>query len=1266
VPRLRVFLSSPGDVGQERLIAARVIERLSGEFTGYVELEPILWEHEPLRASDHFQAQIIPPSECDIVVCILWSRLGTRLPAQFQREDGSLYASGTEWEFEDALASFQKTGRPDLMVYKKTAEPQASMADEDALMARLQQKKALDAFIDKWFGSAKSTFRAAFHTFDTPDRFEATLDTHLRRLVQERLPRITGGAAPGPGGAAVRWHRGSPFRGLQAFDVEHAPVFFGRTRAVAAVKDRLQRGAQNGCAFVLVFGMSGSGKSSLVRAGVLPTLTQPGVIDGIGLWRHGIFRPTDAPDDLFFALASGLLEEKTGLPEMAEAGFDARELAALLRQAPDRAVAAVKTHLARAAAAVARKEGLSRPPEARFALVVDQLEEIFTLPKIDDRQREGFVAALSALARSGAVWVLATMRSDFYPRCAELPELAALKEGPAGQYDVLPPTHAEVGQMIRGPARAAGLRFEADPKTGERLDDVLHEAAARDPEALPLLSFTLEQLWERRLGGNFLTLAAYRDLGGLEGALARRAESVYAAQPVAVQAALPGLLRGLVTVGKDGGTVTARRVPMAALAATPERQTLLDAFVTARLLVVDRADDGQTVVRVAHEALLRHWPRLVESIERDREFLLVRDRAAAAAARWREDGRRPESLLPEGKALADAADLLANRRDDLDAELAEFIAASRRHVEGRRRRRLLAVGGVTGAFLACVSGFGAFSFAQWHRSEERGRLALSAVDRLTRVATTRLAEVPGTRPTLRALLEENLPLLDEVGGKRADAERFESVFQMGDLWQVLGDGARAEATYAESLKIAERAHTAAPADPNAALNLAAARARVGDLKLDRGGDPAAALADYEAARALLEGVPPTRLTGDSKLGATVRQRLAALLGRVGEAKLGLEDGAGAQAADEKAVALWRGEVKAAPAGTERDRLTLELARALLKAGKARVTADNTAAEKAMADYAEAETLLNDVARRDPVAKRDLGTFHTYAGDLRFENGDAAGAVAEYGKGAQVLLDAQRKRPDVTTQGYLADVWRRLGAARQATGDLKGALAALNSGIALAQEIAANDPENRTAQEFLALLWHDLSVARGMAGDVPGALAAQEQSKTVDLTVARRDTSPAGRARLAAAWRDLADVRLQRGDKPGALEAAKGALEALQSAPAKPGAAEDAEAARTLADAYDRFAYAALLNRRFDEALGAAEEGLARSPDSLPLRLTRAHALLLSGKTAEAEREYRDHAALKIDGRESFRARAAAQLRELRAQGLDTPDLRRMEAQLNTR
>src|SRR6185436_3852010 len=121
VPR-RIFFSSPGDVGEERLLAQRVVDRLRVEFATHGVVEPIFWEHEPLRATASFQEQIPRPSEADIVVFILWSRLGTRLPAHIRKADGTPYSSGTEFEFEDAVESCRRRGVPDLIVYRQAAE----------------------------------------------------------------------------------------------------------------------------------------------------------------------------------------------------------------------------------------------------------------------------------------------------------------------------------------------------------------------------------------------------------------------------------------------------------------------------------------------------------------------------------------------------------------------------------------------------------------------------------------------------------------------------------------------------------------------------------------------------------------------------------------------------------------------------------------------------------------------------------------------------------------------------------------------------------------------------------------------------------------------------------------------------------------------------------------------------------------------------------------------------------------------------------------
>ena len=460
------------------------------------------------------------------------------------------------------------------------------------------------------------------------------------------------------------WTKGSPYRGLAVFEFEHAPIFFGRSRAIDDAISALRTQATNGRAFVLVLGMSGSGKSSLVRAGVLPQLER--------LWRRAVLRPGESTGDLFDALASALMQPEA-LPQLAADGTTSRELGSLLRQNPKGIALLVKGSLPQ--------------PESRLVLVIDQMEELFTLDNITADDRKRFVDALSALARGGRAWVLGTLRSDFYARCEELPELMALKEG-SGQFHLLPPTAAEIGQMIRLPARAAGLRFEVDTSTQMGLDEVLRDAAAGQPGNLPLLEFALEELYRQRTAEGVLTCSAYTSIGGIEGALSRRAEAVFASVSPEVQKALPHVFSAVLRVASVEEQNFSRKYALLDSLIHPEDRAFVDAFIASRLFIADRGDDGRPIVSIAHEMLLQSWPRLRSWIDENQELLRVRNRAGAAAELWVEKDKISDLLLAEGKPLEDALPLLRTPGIDISPTERAFIEASQARACAQARARV--------------------------------------------------------------------------------------------------------------------------------------------------------------------------------------------------------------------------------------------------------------------------------------------------------------------------------------------------------------------------------------------------------------------------------------------------------------------------------------------------------------------------------------------------------------------------------------------------
>jgi formylglycine-generating enzyme required for sulfatase activity len=601
--------------------------------------------------------------------------------------------TGTEWEFEDALKSHRERKLPDLLMYRKRVPVTGSLEDEAVVQQQLAQKRLLEEFIQSWFIDQDSqSFTAAFREFTDVSAFEELLEIHLRELLRKRLTAPEQDAAR----SHIRWHQGSPFRGLLSFELEHNPVFFGRTRARNELRELLARQAERNSAFILVAGASGAGKSSVVKAGLLPDLKLQGMIGRVALVRHAIFRPTDGDGDLLSKLAAAVLSNEA-LPDLLTLQYDGKSLSKLLTEAPAQAGLPIRQGLTVAS----RFANLTEIAEARLLIVIDQLEEIFTHEGVTAQEREAFVAALEALAKSGLVWIIATMRSDFFDRLEKLPRLLALSSGEA-RYILAQPEPAEIAQIIRQPAREAGLSFEIDGNRALSVDEVIRQAAERDLGALPLLSFLLDQLWQRRAGNGMLTFIAYNDLGGLEGALGRRAEEVFAAQPPEVQAALPVVLRALVSVRHGGkATVSARSAPISIFPKDTPARALIDAFLDpkARLLVADdnlsepvagsARRPGGAVVRVAHEALLSHWPRATSQITADSRDLELLGRLEIEAERWQtsEKKHRDSLVLPSGLPLAHARDLVKRWGEDVPAAVIEFVDQSRR-VAVRRRRRL--------------------------------------------------------------------------------------------------------------------------------------------------------------------------------------------------------------------------------------------------------------------------------------------------------------------------------------------------------------------------------------------------------------------------------------------------------------------------------------------------------------------------------------------------------------------------------------------------
>ena len=777
---IRVFVSSTGDVQKERILADRIIRSVAAEFgvpvsalpnferlaedNGEPENEgawvlcPYFLEYQRFQTDAGCRGQMPNTAEFDLVISILWSRLGARPDPSLTMPDGSLANSGTEYEVAWALDHAKKNrGLPLLHVYRNCSRVTPPLEPKEECEAFIRQWHSLQEFFARWEKNSEGDFAGACSEYRDLQEFEELLRDHFRDFLTGQVEREIGQKVSG---RKVRRWKSSPFRGLNVFDFEHAPIFHGRTKAIGEVLEALEAQARAQRPFVLVVGASGSGKSSLVRAGVLPLLTQPETVEGIGLWQRSVTRPGagGSGGDCFDALAAALLEP-SALPTLqdSESQNAIRDLATELREHSDAVALRVRDALDHAArewktqqshslkererqlresgrldeADLARqhREGLELP-KARLALVIDQLEELFTAGfSLEVRQK--YISALDGLVRSGRVFVLATLRSDFYARYQEFPDLIELAK-PSGKFDLRPPTPYELGNMIRLPAEAAGLRFEQKRETGQRLDQALRDAAAVTPESLPLLEHVLSLLYEQQdmRGDNLLRWSDYEEVGELRGALAEHAEAVFSMLRPNEQRAFPLVMRYLVTLGQGEEEVpNGRTVPYRDLVSSESdddqkagAKGFVDLFIEKRLLVADTDPQGEVTVRVAHEALLREWQRVKEWLTENREFLRMRDRLDSSLKLWLSRGKQKDDLLGPGLPLAEGEKLVKDFGSSLSRDQTDYIHGSvaerRRRKHAQERIRYAVTAAIT--VLAIIAGF------QWFRAERQRQSAAQA------------------------------------------------------------------------------------------------------------------------------------------------------------------------------------------------------------------------------------------------------------------------------------------------------------------------------------------------------------------------------------------------------------------------------------------------------------------------------------------------------------------------------------------------------------
>lgn len=757
-----IFIASPQDVARERDHVAREAQRRAAEYERELSLRVVAWEETDWDSMKHIQLQIDDPALADVVIVILAGRLGSPLDRHGDRFVGAISGwvapPGTVWEYERAAAARAANGAwPRVHVFVRST-PVSNTIEYADLAAIHTDRAAVDDYVARWVREPK------------PYSDEMSFLGAVRNVLDETLAARFNEFAP----TRRLSYSTTPFRGLEVFEPEHHDLLFGRTARTLALRDLCETRLAASKGWVLVTGPSGSGKSSIVRAGLLRELMPTSISRRYTIGRYVIVRPgSGRADDAIRQLASQLLSARdapnhAGLPELADRkddtgrSFDLASVEAALRT-PDTARSLVGETLAdlrtREAARTGRADTI-----VRLVVVVDQMEELAA------GRDEAFVDALIAIGDHVDVLVVATIRVDHLEQLSNRSEELADLEGRLAErfdgesmFTIGPPTDDELEQIVIDRTNAAGIPFERgvelQPGDREVANDLpgLVLGDARRIRSLPMIELLLQRWWEIDRERGALSYETYVTLGGVGGAIGRVGDEVLRHNGYAVsidgsvsdrdESSAPptyglgeyprhatnrdagDLKRTMVAmVTAEGGY--AGRVWRKASIARSEVPTgvapVIAGLEAARLLVSVEAsrDDDDERIEYAHEQVLVSWPVLASWLESAQPDLAKLDQVRRARRTWEERGRSPDQLL-RGALLVVALELCRGGAVLVDAGTQAFIDASRKERTRERTRRWVGRGVAVAAVSAVlVAGVVAFRSARATDRERTERTAL--------------------------------------------------------------------------------------------------------------------------------------------------------------------------------------------------------------------------------------------------------------------------------------------------------------------------------------------------------------------------------------------------------------------------------------------------------------------------------------------------------------------------------------------------------------